>query len=402
MGSHSGPLRRFLTRELPKRYHIIIYFFVAILLRGDYLCSQKVYINMSKQSVKLRQRVMPSGNVSLYLDIYQGGVRTYEYLHLYLSPDKKDKEANRQTLMLAEAVCAKRLVEVRNGKYGFTSPVAVPLREYVQTIVNTKQGSTRRRYEAVDNILQGFCRPSMMLADITPAWFGSFTSYLGRQGYAPNTVAVYAATMRCIINQAHRDGMLPSNPIAGVKGVGYEETERTYLTIDEVRKLAKTPCPDEVTRRAFLFGCLTGLRNCDIRALTWGDVHHQDGYTRIIYRQAKTRGQEYLDISAQASSLMGEEGGDGDPVFPLLGWHAVRQHLKAWATRAGITKRVTFHTSRHTFAVMMLQVTDIYTVSKLLGHRELSTTQVYAKVLDKAKREAVDNMPDILKGEKSP
>jgi integrase len=83
-----------------------------------------------------------------------------------------------------------------------------------------------------------------------------------------------------------------------------------------------------------------------------------------------------------------------------MSWHAVRQHLFAWAKRADIHKHITFHASRHTFAVMMLGVTDIYTVSKLLGHRELSTTQVYAHVIDRAKREAVDNMPDLLNTEK--
>ena len=351
---------------------------------------------MGKQSVRLRQRRMPSGNVSLYLDIYVKGVRSYEYLHLYLSPDKKDKEKNRETMMLAEAICAKRLVEVRNGQYGFKSPVAVSLRDYVQRIIDTKKGSTKRRYDALANILQAYCKNCMMLADITPAWFSSLLAHLGKQGYAPNTLAVYVATMRYIINQAYREGLLPANPIANIKGIGYEETNRTYLTADEVRKLADTPCDNEVTKRAFLFGCLTGMRNCDIRAITWADVHEQDGYTRIIFRQAKTHGQEYLDISAQAASLMGDRGRDTDVVFPLMSWNSVRNHITAWVKRAKIAKHVTFHASRHTFAVMMLQVTDIYTVSKLLGHRELSTTQVYAHVIDKAKREAVDNMPQLL------
>lgn len=351
-----------------------------------------------KQTVKLRHRVMPSGNTSLYLDIYHKGVRNYEYLQLYLQPgrDRNTREMNRQTLQLAEAICAKRLVEVREGLYGFKEKVTVSLLEYVQTIVERKHGSTRRRYEALAGFLHGFCRPSLMLDDITPAWFAGFLNRLSKQGYARNTMAVYTATMRYIINQAQREGLLQNNPIANIKGVGYEETNRVYLTVEEVRKLAETPCENEVTKRAFLFGCLTGLRNCDIRALTWADVHHQDGYTRIIFRQAKTKGQEYLDISAQAASLMGEIGGDDDEVFPLMHWSSVRKHLLAWVKRAKINKHVTFHCSRHTFAVMMLGVTDIYTVSKLLGHRELSTTQVYAHVIDKAKREAIDNIPDIL------
>ena len=347
---------------------------------------------------------MPSGNISLYIDIYTGGGRYYEYLHLYLHPgkDKTTKEQNRQTLQLAESICAIRLVEVRNGQYGFKTQQAVPVRDYVQRIIETKHGSTRRRYDALATILEGCTRPTMMLSDITPAWFTGFMVHLDKQGYAPNTLAVYVATMRYVINQAHREGLLPTNPIANIKGIGYEETNRTYLTIDEVRKLADTPCPDEVTKRAFLFGCLTGLRNCDIRALTWADVHEQDGYTRIIFMQAKTHRQEYLDISAQAASLMGVRGKPDDPVFPLMSWSSVRKQLIAWGKRAKIPKHVTFHTSRHTFAVMMLQVTDIYTVSKLLGHRELSTTQVYAKVLDKAKRDAVDNMPNLLNHEKTP
>ena len=353
---------------------------------------------MNRQSVTLRRRTLPSGNVSLYLDIYHGGVRTYEYLKLYLVKEKgrKDKEKNRQTMALAEAICAKRLVEVRNGQYGFKSRETVNLLEYVQRIIESKKGSTRRRYSALQGILQGWCRPSMTLEDVNATWFTAFLSKLEKQRYARNTMAVYVATFRYIINQACREGLLSSNPIAGVKGIGYEETNRVYLTVEEVRKLVETPCDNDVTKRAFLFGCLTGLRNCDIRALTWADVHEQDGYTRIIFRQAKTKGQEYLDISKQAVALMGERGSDDTPVFPMMHWSSVRKQLTAWGKRAKINKHVTFHTSRHTFAVMMLGVTDIYTVSKLLGHRELSTTQVYAHVIDKAKREAVDNIPDII------
>lgn len=355
---------------------------------------------MGKQSVVLRRRTMPSGNVSLYLSIYQQGVRTYEYLHLYLIPEhsRKDKEKNRQTMQLAEAICAKRLVEVRNGEYGFRERSAVLLTEYLRRIASAKTGSTRRRYNALLSIVKSYeRRTSMLVADLTTAWFNGFSAYLDTQGLATNTRAVYISTMRYCINEAYREGLLHVNPIAGVRGAGYEETNRTYLTLDEVRRLVDTPCDNDVTKRAFLFGCLTGLRNCDIRTLTWGDVTRQGGYTRIIYKQVKTHGQEYLDISEQAASLMGERQRDDAVVFPLMHWSSVRKHLISWAAAAKINKHVTFHASRHTFAVMMLELnTDIYTVSKLLGHRDVSTTQVYAHVLDKAKRDAVAKIPSVL------
>lgn len=355
---------------------------------------------MSKQSVSLRRRKMPSGNVSLYLCINQNGVRSYEYLHLYLHPDsgRKVKEENRQTLALAEAIRAKRLVEIRNGEYGFRERSAAPLFGYFQRIADSKNGSTRRRYNALLALLKGYeRRTSMMVSDITPKWFLDFVAYIEAQGFATNTRAVYVATLRCCINAACREGLLQSNPIAGVRGSGYEETNRTYLTVDEVRRLSDTPCADGVVKRAFLFGCLTGLRHCDIASLTWGDIHHQGGYTRIIYRQSKTHGQEYLDIAEQAASLMGERRKGDEPVFPLPHESTVRRRIFEWVEAAGIDKHVTFHASRHTFAVMMLELgTDIYTVSKLLGHRELSTTQIYAKVLDKNKQAAVAKIPTIL------
>lgn len=354
---------------------------------------------MKKQSVTLRKRLRPSGKASLYLDIYIGGQRTIETLHLYLVPEtsRRAKNINKDTMRLAEAIAAKRLVEVMNGEYGFKQPVTISLRDYVQSIIRNKKGSTRRRYEALAGLLFGYCRAGMRVTDITSAWYIRFMSFLERQGYAQNTLAVYAATLRYIINQAYREGIFTANPIAGIRSVGYEETNRTYLTVEEVKRLVAAPCEDEETKRAFLFGCLTGLRHCDIAALTWGDVTKQGGYTRIIFRQAKTKGQEYLDISEQAVKLMGHKGRANELVFPVPHESTMRRHIFRWVKRAGINKHVTFHASRHTFAVMQLEVgTDIYTVSKLLGHREVGTTQVYAKVLDKAKREAIDRIPDIL------
>ena len=146
-----------------------------------------------------------------------------------------------------------------------------------------------------------------------------------------------------------------------------------------------------------MFSCLTGLRKSDIEKLTWGEIRKQDDFTRIVFKQKKTGGQEYLDISAQAAAYLGPRKNDDDRVFEGFTYGAwTSLELKRWAVAAGITKNITFHCGRHTFAVMMLDLgADIYTVSKLLGHRELSTTQIYAKVLDKNKQAAVNLIPNI-------
>ena len=183
-------------------------------------------------------------------------------------------------------------------------------------------------------------------------------------------------------------------------GFKNEETPRQYLTMEEVKKLVATDCKYPQLKRAFLFGCFTGLRKSDIMKLTWGEVQTFDGYTRLVFKQKKTGGQEYLDIPKVADEYIGERGDAKsiDLVFPLFKYSSETSlELRRWAMQAGITKDFTFHCSRHTFAVLLLNSgADIYTVSKLLGHHELQTTQIYAHVLDKKKQDAVTIISNLF------
>lgn len=176
-----------------------------------------------------------------------------------------------------------------------------------------------------------------------------------------------------------------------------------YLTLEELQRLTNAYCESKAVQTAFLFSCLTGLRRSDIERLTWGEVHTQGEFTRIIFKQKKTGGLEYLDINAEAVALMGKRGTADAPVFAnFYSPSTTNRFIKEWCMRAGITKDITFHCGRHTFATLMLDLgTDIYTVSKLLGHRELKTTQIYAKVIDKNKQAAVSRIPSILAAEDS-
>lgn len=375
----------------------------------------------TKDPVRLRRRKMKDGKESLYLDIYLKGKRDYEYLHLYLVPERNraDREKNRNTLALAEAVRAKRVVEIRNGEFGFKDMCKEGLNfyDYFVSMVQQRRGEESKgnwgNWRSCLMHLERFDKHirKRTFAEIDREWILAFHDYLestdswkGAVGYrkdqqplAKNSRVSYFNKLRCCLNQAFEERIIARNPMVGIEGFKAEEGTRMYLTIEEVKKLVETPCRDENTRRAFLFSCLTGLRRSDIERLTWGDVHQQGEFTRIFFRQKKTKQQEYLDIAPEAVSLLGERGKPEEHMFFLHRPGYTNDILRIWCGLAGIDKDITFHCGRHTFATMMLSIgTDIYTVSKLLGHKELSTTQIYAKVMDKNKQEAVSRIPSIL------
>ena len=376
-----------------------------------------------RSSITLRQRTLPSGRITLYLDIICNGHRKIESLKLFLIPEtsRADKQKNKETLKLAESIRAKRIVEVQNKEFGFKSDYAEETNFYDYYVAMTEKrlgvesrsnwGNWRsciKHLEKYDSDLK-----NRTFADITKEWVQGFRDYLDKEACAwgcdyrdrikdhplsKNSKLSYFNKLRACLKQAVEERIIRINPMFGVERFKEAEGTRMYLTIEEVKRLAETPCEYESVKRAFLFSCLTGLRRSDIIKMTWGEVQEQSGFIRIIFRQQKTGGLEYLDISDQAAELLGERGKPNELVFEdIHSTSCTNGTIKRWVLRAGIGKNITFHCARHTFAVMMLDLgTDIYTVSKLLGHREVQTTQIYAKVLDKNKQEAVSKIPDIF------
>lgn len=380
-----------------------------------------------KEPIRIRQKELANGNISLYLDIYIGGKREYEFLKLYLIPEKtrEDKEKNRQTMQLANSIKSKRIVEYQNGEFGFKSNYKLDALffDYYRAMCEKRHGNPESRgnwgnwYSCLHHLMKYEKNERITFADITPEWVQGFRDYLDNEAVAwshdyrkrikdkplaRNSKLSYFNKLRACLNQAFEDRIIPINPCRGVERFRPEEGTRMYLTIDEVRLLAQTECEYPRIKDAFLFSCMTGLRRSDILRLKWGDIHKQGDFTRIIFRQKKTEGQEYLDITPQAAQLMGDPKGINDPIFEdIHSPSCTNKAVQEWVLNAGIHKKISFHCARHTFATMMLDLgTDIYTVSKLLGHRDLSTTQIYVKVLDKNKQKAVSNIPDILSGSK--
>jgi integrase len=173
------------------------------------------------------------------------------------------------------------------------------------------------------------------------------------------------------------------------------DVKRQFLTIEELNRLARTDCNFMMLKEAALFSALTGLRYSDIEKLTWGEIEYLEGMGNVLsFRQRKTLKVENLPISDQALEILGTRGKPDQRVFPTLKYSCqISKSIRSWAEAAGVKKKLTFHCFRHTFATLQFsQGTDIYTVSKLLGHRELKTTQVYVKIMDVTKRTAVDKL----------
>lgn len=219
-----------------------------------------------------------------------------------------------------------------------------------------------------------------------------------------NTASTYFSIFRAGLHQAFIDGYLTIDLAAKVKNIYYEESQREYLTLEELNQLAATPCDSEILKRAALFSALTGLRHSDIKQLKWRDIVKDKEHYQLHFTQQKTKGVEYMPISDQAYSLCGERGDADRLVFEGLqdpSW--INRPVKRWIEASGITKHITFHCFRHTYATLQLtNGTDIYTVSKMLGHKKVTTTQIYAKIVDAKKNAAADaiqiNLSDDMIG----
>ncbi|MDX2442449.1 MAG: site-specific integrase [Bacteroidales bacterium] len=363
-----------------------------------------------KQSVRLREKQLASGNLSLYLDIWYNGKRKYEFLKLHIVKPRNsfDRNLNKKTMQLAEDIRAKRQLEIQNSTFGFASDFKQDANfiEYFKTLIEKRKESKGNygNWESALKHLVKYCGIQTTFREIDIKFVEGFKHYLQYDAktksgslLSQNSQNSYFNKFRATLNAAFDDRLIQDNPAKRVKAIKPEETHREYLTIDELKNLVKTECKYPIMKRAFLFSCLTGMRWSDINKMIWSEVQkHNEGY-RIVFRQKKTRGQEYLDISKQARDYLGEKSNVEERVFKGLkysAWHNIE--LQRWIMRAGIAKVITFHCGRHTFAVIQLDMgTDIYTVSKLLGHSELKTTQIYAKIIDQKKREAVNKIPDI-------
>lgn len=291
-----------------------------------------------KEPVTLRQKVLADGSKSLYLDIYWNRKRSYEFLKLYLINAKTplEKQVNKETLATAQAIKAKRQIELQNNEYGFAShfKLDTPFLDYFRKMCKDREDSKGNsgNWESTLKHLERYCSEKTTFKDVTSNFVEGFKDHLNNakkdthkvkydmdkhesKPLSKNTKSSYFNKLRACINQAFEEKILPINPLRGIEGFGPDDTERVYLTLEEVKSLIATDCRYPILKRAFLFCCLTGIRKSDMEKMVWGEIKKFGDFTRVTFKQKKTKGQEYLDINKQAEIYLGDRKKDDEKVF---------------------------------------------------------------------------------------
>lgn len=230
-----------------------------------------------------------------------------------------------------------------------------------------------------------YFRPDLGCADINEQMVRDFRRHLQQRGDKPNTVIKALSVLRGFVRRMLADGLISENPFNKVR-IGQVYTRRGFLTTSELKKLYLnyqdqrrflTETEQDVMR-AFLFSCFTGLRYSDLHSLDASEIFDY----KIRKQMHKTGDPVYVPIPLQARLLLPENLKSG-PVFRVVENSHFNRTLRSAAKKLGYYKHVHCHLARHTFATTCITLgIPLPATSKLLGHRKLETTLIYAKFVD--------------------
>jgi integrase len=340
---------------------------------------------------------------SLYLDIYyRKGKRKREFLGIYLEPHD-DKTYRNEKLKLAENIKAKRMMELANEQHGF--PTKEKMNQnfiaYFEKQMNKREGNSKTAWKNTYTHLQSFCNGTALFTEIDREWLEEFIDHLHTK-VSPSSTSTYFAKVKCVLSESVKAKILIQNPSLFVDPIRVPESSREYLTIEEIQRINDVDFHYDVIKRAFLFSCFTGLRYGDIASLRWNQIQETNfngnGKSFAIHkRQAKTGNINHIPLNETALKLIGDRPQKDALVFNLqFNVVHIRRLRQKLLEAAKISKKITFHCARHTYAVLLLaKGANLMTVKELLGHRDIKSTQIYAKVIDDSKVSAVASLPSI-------
>ncbi|MBQ0053799.1 MAG: site-specific integrase [Bacteroidales bacterium] len=360
--------------------------------------------------VYIREKTMRSGRTYLYLQFYPaiknkitGKSVEWESLHLEVFPGTRDKEKRQQDKFnrdVAYQIYMKRAMQIAAEDYDFADPFR---REsdalaYFKELAEYKN-KINCKWNVVYGYFEKFTKGSCKFGEIDVFLVEKFRDYLltttdTRLGVRlnRNAASAYFGLFKTMLRCAYKRHLLTENLSDQVDGIKTLKTHKEFLTIEEVKALSLTYCEIDVLKRAALFSCFTGLRISDVMNLKWENIiKNQFGGYSIELNTVKNGKLCENPLSPEALEFCGERG--VGLVFPGLERSMLYKEMPEWIRDAGIDKHITFHCFRHTYATLQIAAgTDIYTVSKMLTHSNVATTQIYAELVNEKKMETISRI----------
>ena len=371
-----------------------------------------------KEPVTIRFKKLANGNQSIYLDIYVNGVRTYEFLKMYIVPELNEatKIQNKNTMTAVNAIKSQKIIDITNNNANISNAShksKMLLVDWMEIYKQKKESTSQsdgfaRLIDKATKWIVKYKGTNITLRQVDKEYCRNFIVFLQTakndkgKVLGQATARNYYKILNCALNKAVKDEIIAINPfnkLSSEEKISQTESTREYLTIEEVKSLIATECKNDAVKRAFLFSCFTGLRCSDVEALRWCDIKTEGKQKSISIKVIKTQRPLSMKLSKYAMMWLPQctDVNSTNKVFgfPKSNYHNVV--LKEWAKDANISKNVSFHVARHTFATLSITANvDLYTISKLLGHTQIKTTQIYSKVMDKKKNDAVDAVSDLF------
>ena len=361
---------------------------------------------MGRTKVSLRSRPISGGRRTLYLEFYPPvrvrenmKMQRYETLGMYVWDKPKtltQKQYNEAIFAQAEAIRALRVQAVINEEFDFLDKEKMKgdFLAYFYKEATQRNNSWMSCYKHFHKFVDGHCTFRQLTVDLCVR----FREYLlsasqlndPAKPLSVNSASNYYRKFRGMLAITLRDDYIRENINVHLERIETKRNRIEFLNFQELYNLSKTPCEIPVLKRASLYACLSGLRISDIRQLTWPNIVPNikgTGYNMRI-RTEKTETEATLPVGSDALELCGPR--ESGLVFKDLTRSMLNKPLKKWLAAAGITKHITFHAGRHTYAVLQLASgTDIYTVSKMLTHKHVTTTEIYLDLLDEMKEDTL-------------
>jgi integrase len=353
-------------------------------------------LNESKR-IKIRYRKLTNDLYSIYFDLIIHNTRQREFLKIYLRGTNNSYKEDKQKLNYVVSLRDFRETELMQKQHGFeliNTKREIVFIEYLSSLAEKKNKNWFSMLQQFKHFLkQKKLNDNLTFSEIEPKLCQEFADFM-LSNLKDITAKSYFDKFKACFAHAIRSGIIESNPANGIH-IKAKVVKKEYLTIEEIQILINTYSQNQHVKNAFIFSCFSGLRLSDINSIKFTDI--QDGEIKI--RQRKTQNLVTIPLHKIVYFVIEQQKliTKSDYIFNLPSKTWISVILRKWFQAAKISKNITFHNSRHTFATLCISNDiDLYTTSKLLGHSSVKTTeQVYANITDKKKRDAIKKIPEL-------